>query len=216
MDSGRRRKDFGLGEICELDDFPYVWEAFEIDDILSRYGRPRVFTDPDYTFKDDRMMWALLIERINLEYQKRLARDPRYLEPHTLFIEFARGGPSGIRDALTTLDPAILAKASVLYLDVTYEESLRRNRRRSRPGQADSILYHSLPDQKMERYYRTHDWQELSAGKSQGFLKVRDAEVPFAVFSNEDDKTADPGRLAPALSAAFAALRAQRSPMRES
>ena len=140
-----QRRELGLGDIQELDDFPYVWESFEIDDILEKHGRPRVFTTSDYYFKDDAMMWTLFIERINLEFKKRIARDPYYLQGNTLFVEFSRGGKRGYRDAFDSLDTEILRRASVLYLNVSYEESLRKNQLRARPGQEDSILHHSLP-----------------------------------------------------------------------
>ena len=205
----RRREDLGLGEIQELDDFPYVWETFEIDVILAKHGRPRAFTDSDYSFKDDRMMWTLFLERINLEFKRRLARDPKYLETRTLFIEFARGGATAIRDALETLDPSILERAALLYLDVSYEESLRKNRRRARPGQEDSILYHSLSDDKMARYYRINDWPELSGGLKQGSLPIEGVTLPFAVFDNENDQTSDVVRLEPALREVIARLHAQ-------
>ena len=209
LSADRRREDLVLGEIQELDDFPYVWETFEIDDILAKHGRPRAFTDSEYCFKDDRMMWTLFLERINLEFKRRLARDPRYLETRTLFIEFARGGATAIRDALGTLDSSILKRAVLLYLDVSYEESLRKNRRRARPGQEDSILYHSLSDDKMERYYRINDWPELSAGRTQGCLDIHGISLPFAVFDNENDQTSNTARLEPALQEVFARLLTQ-------
>jgi hypothetical protein len=38
-DPGERSGRFHIGEFEELDDFPYVWETFEIDDIMTRsYG----------------------------------------------------------------------------------------------------------------------------------------------------------------------------------
>ena len=37
-----RIRRFHIGEFEELDDFVYVWETFEIDDILTRNGRPRL------------------------------------------------------------------------------------------------------------------------------------------------------------------------------
>jgi len=34
----------------------------------------------------------------------------------------------------------------------------------------DSILYHSLPDEKMEFYYRTNDWEDLAAAIPTAFM----------------------------------------------
>ncbi|MGH9423441.1 MAG: hypothetical protein ACRD3J_25935, partial [Thermoanaerobaculia bacterium] len=68
-----RQRRFHIGSFTEIDDFPFVWETFEIDDILEKLGQPRVFTGADYFFKGQ-YVWNLFIERINLEYKKRLAK----------------------------------------------------------------------------------------------------------------------------------------------
>ena len=43
-DEAERARRFRIGSFSELDDFPFVWETFEIDDLLERLGQPRVFT----------------------------------------------------------------------------------------------------------------------------------------------------------------------------
>jgi hypothetical protein len=205
LDVETRKKSLGIGTFEEIDDFPFVWETFEIDDILSKHGKERVFTTPDYYFKDD-FIWNLLIERINLEFAKKLARDPDYLKKTTVIVEFARGGENGFREAFRYLSDDILKRAGVVYISVSYEESCRKNRRRFDPKQADSILYHSLPDDKMEFYYRVNDWDKLAEGDD-GFLKIREYSVPFAVFRNEPEVTDRPEKLGPALEDVFARLR---------
>ncbi len=187
---GERQARFHIGEFEELDDFVYVWETFEIDDILTRHGKPRLWTDGKYYFTDP-FVWNLYIERINMEYRKKLARDPGYHARKTVLIEFARGGADGIHEALRHLHDDILASAALIYLRVSYEESLRKNRRRARKGEEDSILYHSLPDAKMEFYYRTNDWEKLE-GKDPSCIDVRGFRIPYAVFENEPEKTLDP------------------------
>jgi hypothetical protein len=74
---------------------------------------------------------------------------------------------------------------------VSYEESVRKNRRRARKGEEDSILYHSLPDEKMEHYYRTNDWEDIAL-RDPAYIRVKDFRVPYAVFENEPEKTHDP------------------------
>ncbi len=185
-----RLRRFHIGNFEELDDFVYVWETFEIDDILTKHGRPRIWTDEKYWFKDH-FIWNLYIERINLEYRKKLARDPRYHETTTTLIEFARGGENGIYEALSYLHEEILSKACLMYIRVDYEESVRKNRRRARPGQEHSILYHSLPDEKMEFYYKINDWDKLEA-KNPTHIEVKGFKVPYAVFENMPEKTLDP------------------------
>ncbi len=188
-----RIRRFHIADFEELDDFVYVWETFEIDDILSHNGKPRIWTDEKYWFKDP-FIWNLYIERLSLEYRKKIARDSQYHEKKTTLVEFARGGPEGITGALRFLHPDLLCMASLIYIKVSYEESVRKNRRRARKGEEDSILYHSLPDEKMEFYYRVNDWEEIAA-KDPNVVNVKGINVPYAVFENEPEKTLDPVKI---------------------
>jgi hypothetical protein len=189
-DPQERLRRFHIGPFEELDDFVYVWETFEIDDILTAHGKPRLWTDEKYWFKEH-FIWNLYIERINLEYRKKLARDPRYHDGMTTLIEFARGGENGIHEALSHLHEEVLRRARIIYIRVSYEESVRKNRRRARPGEEHSILYHSLPDEKMEFYYKANDWDALER-KDPNVIEVKGFRVPYAVFENEPEKTLDP------------------------
>ena len=189
-DPKERMEQFHIADFEELDDFVYVWETFEIDDILTRHGKPRIWTDEKYWFKEH-FIWNLYIERINLEYRKKLARDPAYHDKKTVLIEFARGGENGITEALNYLHEDILRRASLMYIKVSYEESVRKNRRRARKGEEDSILYHSLPDEKMDFYYKTNDWDKIEAADP-NFIDVKGFKIPYAVFQNEPEKTLDP------------------------
>jgi hypothetical protein len=189
-DPNERLSRFHIADFEELDDFVYVWETFETDDILTRHGKPRVWTDEKYWFKDH-FIWNLYIERINLEYRKKLARNSNYHDGKTTIVEFARGGENGIYEALSFLHEDVLRRASLMYIKVSYEESVRKNRRRARPGEEHSILHHSLPDAKMDFYYRTNDWEKLAA-KDPNYIEVKGFKIPYAVFENEPEKTLDP------------------------
>lgn len=184
-----RLERFHINEFEELDDFVYVWETFEIDNLHTKFGKPRVWSDEKYWFKDN-FIWNLYIERINLEYQKILAKDPAYHNNKTILIEFARGGENGIHEALSYLHADILKKARLMYIKVSYEESVRKNRRRARKGEEDSILYHSLPDEKMEYYYKINDWDKLEAADP-NYIDVKGFKIPYGVFKNEPEKTLD-------------------------
>ena len=186
-----RKKRFHIGEFEEIDDFPFVWDVFVIDDILSKHGRARLFTDEDYYFKDH-FIWNLFIEKINVSYLKKVSRNPEYSRKYTTIIEFARGGENGIREALEFLDDTILKKAGIFYIDVSYEESVRKNRARARIGQEDSILYHSLPDEKMEFYYRINDWEKLTS-EDNTYITVKNIKIPYVAFKNEPDLTTSGG-----------------------
>ncbi|HCV42992.1 MAG TPA: hypothetical protein DGH68_05875 [Bacteroidetes bacterium] len=193
-DPKERLSRFHIADFEELDDFVYVWETFETDDILTRHGKPRIWTDEKYWFKDH-FIWNLYIERINLEYRKKLARNPSYHDGKTTLVEFARGGENGIYEALSYLHEDVLRRASLMYIKVSYEESVRKNRRRARKGEEHSILYHSLPDEKMDFYYRTNDWETLAA-KDPNYIEVKGFKIPYGVFENEPEKTLDPSLIA--------------------
>jgi predicted kinase len=185
-----RLEKFHIANFEELDDFVYVWETFELDDLMTKMGQPRVWSDEKYWFKDQ-YIWDLYMERLALDYKKKVLKDPAYHEKMTTLVEFARGGENAIVNALTHLSDEMLARTSLMYIRVPYEESVRKNRRRARPGQEDSILYHSLPDEKMEFYYKTNDWEQIEA-KDPQFITVRGIKIPYAAFENMPEKTHDP------------------------
>ena len=191
--SEERQRRFHIGSFEEIDDFVYVWETFEVDDILSKHGKPRIWSDEKYWFKDN-FIWNLYIERINLAYRKKLAANASYHDQTTALVEFARGGDNGFGEAFSYLHEEVLKRACIIYIKVTYEESVRKNRRRARPGLEDSILYHSLPDEKMEFYYKTNDWEKLTA-KDPNYIDIRGFKIPYAVFENMPEKTDDPAKL---------------------
>jgi hypothetical protein len=198
-----RLRRFGIGEFEEIDDFPMLWTWFEEDAILDKIlNRPRVHSDADGYFLH-RHQWDLLIERISMEYDKKL-RDPGYHVTFTTIIEFSRGVEhGGYASAFPHLNDRILEKAVVFYLDVPWEESLRKNRKRFNPARPDSILEHGLPDAKLERLYRETDWDEVSAA-SPTHIEIRGHRVPYVVFGNMPSKTDDPALLGPALDEVFA------------
>jgi len=196
--SADRSRLFHIAEFEEIDDFLYVWETFEVDDILSRHGKARIWSDEKYWFKD-LFVWNLYIERINLAYRKKIAADAAYHEKVTSIVEFSRGGENGFAEAFSYLHEDLLKRAGIIYIKVSYEESFRKNRRRARPGLEDSILYHSLPDQKMEHYYKTNDWEKLVSADPR-YIDVKGVKVPYAVFENEPEKTLDPSKLGTELS----------------
>lgn len=193
LPDGERRARFHIGMLHELDDFPMLWTWFEEDHILEhRLGRPRLHTDPDgYFVHND--LWHLLIERLSLEYDKLLRDAPDLHATHTVLIEFSRGSEhGGYAAALPHLSDAVLGRAAVVYVRVSFAESLRKNRRRFNPDRPDSILEHGLPDAKLERLYGEDDWDALTAPDPH-FLHIRDLRVPYAVFENEDDVTTPRG-----------------------
>jgi hypothetical protein len=187
--SNVRRCKFRVADIDVLDDFPMLWTWFEEDHILSeRLGQPRLHTDANGYFKYP-YLWHLLIERISLQYHRRLRDDPMYHEHVTTIVEFARGSEhGGYAEAFRHLADDLLHGAAVVYVNVPFEESLRKNRRRFNPERPESILEHALPDDKLERLYHDDDWPTFSAGNSD-FIIVRSIRVPYIIFENKDDVT---------------------------
>jgi hypothetical protein len=187
-----RRRRFHVGRLREIDDFPMLWTWFEEDRILADMGLARLHTDGEGYFRF-RELWDVLIRRICLEYAKALAERPALHADTTVLLEFSRGTEhGGYRSAFAQIDSSILRRAAVLYVDVSYEESLRKNRARFDPDRPHSILAHALPDDKLERLYREVDWGDLVAGRSE-FFTVGGVQVPYVVMPNEDDVTTGRG-----------------------
>jgi hypothetical protein len=140
-----RRRRCHIADLDVLDDFPMLWAWFEEDHILSdRLGQPRLHTDADGCFKSP-YLWHLLIERLGLEYQKRLRDDPAYHDHATTIVEFSRGSEhGGYAQAFPHLADDFLRRAAIVYVSVPFEESLRKNRRRFNPQRPESILEHSM------------------------------------------------------------------------
>jgi len=185
---------FHIGEFEELDDFPMLWTWFEEDLILSQLGHQRLHTDNDFNFLYAHL-WDVLIERINLEYSKKIRDEPGYHNRKTIIIEFARGtSHGGFSRAFKHLSKNIANQLAILYLNVSWDESLRKNRARFNPDRPDSILEHGLPDDKLEKLYRHVDWDELTTNQPED-LDIQGVKVPYVVFENEDDVTSQGGEL---------------------
>jgi hypothetical protein len=183
-----RQKRFKIADFEEIDDFPMLWTWFEEDDILQKMGLPRLHSDEQGYFKGDHL-WHLLIRRMCFEYQKKVTRIPDYHQKYTTIIEFSRGSEhGGYRAAYQHLSQEVVESMAILYLDVSYSESLRKNRARFNPDKPDSILEHGLPDAKLERLYKEVDWHEL-AKDDPAYLSIRGVKVPYVIFENEDDVT---------------------------
>jgi hypothetical protein len=189
-----RTERFHVGLFKEIDDFPMLWTWFEEDALLEKMGHPRLHTDQNGFFLGQHL-WDLLIERIGLEYQKKVKNIPDYESDYTTIVEFSRGKEhGGYKSAFSHISPFMLKKLAVLYIDVTWEESLRKNRKRFNPEKPDSILEHSLPDSKLERLYKEVDWQEVSKGNPH-YLTIQGIKVPYIVFDNSDDVTTQRGKV---------------------
>jgi hypothetical protein len=192
LDPAERLRRFRVGALEVLDDFPMLWAWFEEDAILERMGRPRLHTSPDNSFLGNHL-WEVLVRRLGLEYEKLLSGRTEAGAPLTAIIEFSRGTEhGGYTEALAQLPDPVLERAGALYVRVSFEESLRKNRKRFNPGRPHSILEHGLSDEKLERLYRLDDWDQVPRADADSLL-VRGRRVPSVVFENEDDVTTPRG-----------------------
>ncbi len=190
-----RKKIFHIGKIAEIDDFKFLWELGEKDDKREERGLPRKYTKKvkvgGYVLKE-RDAYKILIKKINQYFKKNFFNE-EFFKNHTLFIEFSRGGRNGYKTSLELLDKNILKRAVIYYINVSYEEAVRKNKRRYDPSQPDSILFHTVPDEVMRRY-KTDDWKKLTS-KNPEFIEIKKIKIPYAVFENEPEKTDDPDKI---------------------
>ena len=192
LDPAERETLFHVGQLYEIDDFPMLWNWFEEDALLIDMGYPRLHTDEQGYFSKP-YFWDLLIRRIGLEWEKGMRDAYTPENGYTTIVEFSRGTQhGGFKRAFEHLDVNMLKKAAVLYVNVSWEESLRKNRVRFNPDKPDSILEHGIPDHKLEFMYKESDWAELAKEES-GDLIIQGIPVPYAVMENEDDVTTPGG-----------------------
>ena len=185
----KRREKFHIGKIHVIDDFPFLWRWFEEDDLLSKMDKPRLFTDDEGYFKEN-YFWHLLIKMMNLEFEKFL-RDAENHEEYTVILEFSRGKEhGGYCEALKKISSIIIDNLPIMYVEVSWNESLRKNRERFNPKKPDSILEHALPDKKLKNLYHECDFRELTQESgSNEFIRINGSKLPYVIFQNEDDVT---------------------------
>lgn len=132
------------------------------------------------------------------------AEVPDTLAGRTVVIEAARGGPEGATPplaapfgyqySLSRLSDAILARAAILYVWVTPEESRRKNHERTDPNDPGSILHHGVPEVVMRQDYGCDDMGYLiETSDRPGYVPVdargRRFHLPIARFDNRVDRT---------------------------
>jgi len=183
--AAERARRYHLGTLRIVDDFPVLWEKFIEDDAWERATGARLYSccaDGNYRVSDDRI-WPFLTEMLRREAEAALAQGTT---GQTLIVEFSRGQVCGYRDALPQLSSEILERAAILYVDVPFEESWRRNVARYDEKRKAGILTHSVPREEMERTYAKDDWREIAPNDS-GHLCVAGCDVPYVRMNNNPE-----------------------------
>ncbi|MEW6040835.1 MAG: hypothetical protein AB1633_04880 [Elusimicrobiota bacterium] len=182
-----RIRKYYVGEFSVLDDFILIWKKGEEDDILEELGRKRLYTKrhPTGYLVTRRFLYRVLTKELSAAYKKMEVEKDK-----TVFIEFARGGTDAYRASLALLDEGILQKAAILHIKCSYKEVMRKNLRRYKPGEKESILNHSVPERVMRRY-KTDDWKKLTREDPE-FITIKDIKIPYADLVNEPEITDKP------------------------
>ena len=207
LPAGERASRFGIGRFEEVDDFPWLWEACLVDDAREAAGDTRLVSErvPEgYNIILPKFRGSL-VDRFNETIAERYLANPAWYGDGTLLIEFARGLDDGFRDSLNRFRPDILSRGAILFIQVSFEESYRRNDARYRKGQEESILFHKVPDRDMLGFFRENDWDAMTGGAPDGWLELRGVRVPFVTMPNEPEST-DPAVLGPRYAAALGRL----------
>ena len=185
----RRAEHYHIAPFSIIDDFPTLWDKFEEDDLWERLGRGRLYSkraDENYAVVDQGI-WPFLTGMIDQQVARIIVRQDA-LSQRSLFVEFSRGGESGYQNALNGFSKKVLSRTAILYVDVSVEESWRRNLTRYDENKRDGILTHSVPHEEMKMTYGNDDWPKI-ASSPQGTLNVKGIEVPYVTMRNEPEST---------------------------
>lgn len=212
------RRRLHVGRFEEVDDFPWLWEKFLDDAIWQKAGYERLYTEeympgnPGMAPKGAKLFdWCM--HKFNDVIGSRYLGRPDFYADSTLLVEFSRGGANGFGRSLGMLAPAALEPAAIFYIDVSREESWRRNVARYQEKLKHSILAHMVPRETYDHFYDTNDWAELTGGRPSGHLDVNGVRVPFVTMNNEPEST-DPVVLEERYAAALGELWRLRSAAR--
>lgn len=184
-----RAERYFIGPFDVFDDFVFLWQHFLEDDAIEKQGQPRRFSKPSelgYVVASDEV-WDVLMDDLNRALEPRL--DAGQEPGRTSLVEFARGKNYGYERALLRLDPRLLQQGAILYIQVSFEESWRRNVARYVEKEKDGILTHSVPRSEMERTYAEDDWTSITGGRLNGYLQPLGVTIPFVTMFNEPEST---------------------------
>jgi hypothetical protein len=182
-----RLEKYHIGAFEEVDDFPWLYQMWQDEDLWEKLGRKRTLaTKRDNVYLTlDWEIYDFTILKFNREIEKKQKENPDYYNNNTLFVEYARGQADAYKKTLNLFEKDVLERTAIFYLDNTFEESMRRNTIRATDKDTEqTILHHRTPLEVMEHYYKINDWQEFTEKKPHGFLDVHGVKVPFVTVWN--------------------------------
>ncbi len=197
----KRKELFHIGELNFEDDFIYLWEKFTEDDMWEKLGYPRMYSrthELGYVQFDDQKsdhpLLDLCCEKFNVNLKKKYLDNKDFnIEDNTIFVEFARGmADGGYRHVYDLLDDELLKRSAILYVQVSFAESKRKNEARYKEWAKGSVLSHSLPEESLLRFSESDDWEELTGGKESGYINIRGIDIPFVTMPNEPELKSGP------------------------
>ena len=204
--AGERMERYHLGEFVELDDFTWLWEKFVEDDLWEDLDQPRLYSrrvPGGYVQTEGDRLLDMLMRKFDQVVTRDYLPRPDFYEDGSLFIEFARGvADGGYRQAYESLSDAVLRRAVIVYIFVSFEESQRRNEARYQEALAHSILAHRLPEEAIQRFSAQQDFMDLVDNRDSGYVDLRGISVPFVVIHNAPElkeRAALEARYTPAL-----------------
>jgi hypothetical protein len=181
-----------------------AWLLGRLDRARTNVGAPPLV--PRLSRKERRAIEEAIEGEATALVQDKWAAIPKSLDDRTVVIEFARGGargsamplaaPFGYAYSLGRLSDDILARAAILYIWVTPEQSRAKNDHRADPNDPGSILHHGVPLRVMLGDYGCDDMEHLLRDGGDGAsVRVTSAtsgrsyRVPAARLDNRSDLT---------------------------
>jgi hypothetical protein len=193
-DPNKRLEKFHVAPFDRVDDYLFLRELADNENIMEKLGVPKVVTKltSDGIVAMNELFFLFVTEKMNLIFNQKYLPQPDLYKSKTILIEFSRGiNRYGYRHSISGLDKGILSRGSIIYIKASYEESMRRNEARYQEKMKYSILAHKCPEEAMERFYKTDDWDELTGGKESGMLDINGIEIPFVTMNNEPESKDD-------------------------
>lgn len=187
-----RAKNFHLAKFEEIDDFFWIWQKFMDDEVWEKAGYPRMYSkeymkgNPGLT-REGASLLDYCMEKFNAEIKKKYLSNESFYNDKSLIIEFARGGQKMYKHSLPRINAELWKRAAILYIDVSADDSWRRNVARYEEKLRHSSLAHMVPKETYDFHFRDHDWYDVTQKNESGYLELNGVKVPYVTMNNEPE-----------------------------